>query len=66
MNWIVTSGEGVIGICVWFGAPIRQSMSGRSLARQWHVGVEHIHVRNHSGIVWSGGLLLRLPALVNV
>ena len=25
-----------------------------------------LHLRSHSGIVWSGGLLLRSPTLVSV
>ena len=34
MNWVMIVGEGTIGVCVLFGAPIRDSMFGRSLARQ--------------------------------
>ena len=35
MNWTVCVGEGVMGVmgvCVWFGAPIMHRMSGLSLA----------------------------------
>ena len=66
MNWVVIVGESVIGVCVWFGAPIRHSMSGRNLARQWHVGCEHVHSRSQFGIVCSCGLFLKLHALVSV
>ena len=32
MNWVVSVGEGNMGVCVWFGAPIMYRISGRSLA----------------------------------
>ena len=32
----------------------------------WHVVCGHVHLRSHSWIVYAGGLLCRLPALVNV
>ena len=32
MSWIVCVGEGVIGVCVWFGAPIMHRMFSLSLA----------------------------------
>ena len=32
-EWVVIVGEGAIGVCVWFGAPIRHYMPGWSLAR---------------------------------
>ena len=59
-------GEGAIGVCVWFGAPIMQRMSGLSLAWHWQANCEHVHLRSHSRIVCSGGLLLKVHALVNV
>jgi hypothetical protein len=66
MNWIVSLEEGAIGVCVWFGAPIMHSMSGLSLGWHWHVVCVHVHWRSQSGIVCSGGLLFKWPALVNV
>ena len=59
-------GEGDIGICVWFGAPILHRMSGLNLAWHWHVVCVHVHLRSHFGIVCSGGLFLRWLGLVNV
>ena len=32
MSWIVIVGDGVIGVCVWFEAPIMHRMYGLSLA----------------------------------
>ena len=32
MNWTVYLGEGDIGVCVWFGAPMMHNMFGISLA----------------------------------
>jgi hypothetical protein len=51
--------EGNIGICVWFGAPIMQNMSGHKLAWHWHAICEHVHLQSHFGIVCSDGSLLR-------
>ena len=48
-------GDGVMGVCVWFGAPIMHRMSDFSLARHWHVVYEHVHLSSQFGIVWSGG-----------
>ena len=50
MSWIVTVGEGDIGVCVWFGAPIMHKMSGLNLAWHWHVICEHVHLRSHMGL----------------
>ena len=66
MNWTMDMGEGDIGVCVWFEAPIIHRISGLSLAWHWQGVCVHVHLRSHSGIVYSGGLLLRCPALVNV
>ena len=66
MNWTVYLGDGVIGVCIWLGAPIMHSMFSLSLAWHWHICCGHVHVRSHSGTVWSGGWLFRLPALVKV
>ena len=64
MSWIVIAGEGVIGVCVQFTAPIMHRLFGLNLAWQWQAGCEHMHLRSHSGIVCSSGLLSRLFALV--
>jgi hypothetical protein len=61
----VSVGEGDIGVHVLF-APIMHKMSSLNLAWHWHDVCEHVHLRSQSRIVCSGGLLLRLPALVNV
>ena len=66
ISWVVSVGEGVICVCVWFGAPIMHKISGRSLAWHWHILCGHVHLRSQSRIVCLGGLLLRLHALVNV
>ena len=66
INWIVWLGDGSIGVCVWFGAPIMHIMSGLSLAWHWHFLSEHVLARSQSGTVSSGGWLLWLHALVNV
>ena len=66
MNWTVTLGEGVIGVCIWFRAPTMHRMYGLSLAWHWHVVCVHVHLRSHSGFVCSGGVLFRWHALVNV
>jgi hypothetical protein len=59
-------GDGVIGVCVWFGAPIMHRMYGLSLAWHWQGVCGHVHLSNQSRIVCFGGLLLILPALVSV
>ena len=59
-------GEGMIGVCVRFGAPIMHRMYGINLAWQGHASCEHVYLRSHYRIGWFGGLLLRLHALVNV
>ena len=59
-------GEGDIGVCVWFGALIILRISGLSLAWHWQDVCVHVHLRSHSGIVCTGGLLLRWHVLVNV
>jgi hypothetical protein len=66
MNWTVDVGEGDIGICVWFRAPIMHRISGFNVAWCWQSVCIHVHFRRHSGIVCSGGLLLRCRALVSV
>jgi len=66
MNCTVCECEGVIGIGVWFGAPIMQRMSGLSLAWHWHLVCVHVQFMSQSGTVLSWLLLLRLPAFVNV
>ena len=58
--------EGDNGVCVWCGAPIMHKIYGCSLAWHWHVICGHVHLRRRSGIVCSGGLSLRLFALVSV
>jgi hypothetical protein len=62
----VTVGEGAIGVWDWFGALIMHRMFGLSLAWQLQGGCGHLYVRSQSGIVWSKGWLLNLPALVSV
>ena len=49
---------------VQFAAPIMHRLSSLNLAWQWQAGCKHMHLRNHSGIVCSSGLLSRLFALV--
>ena len=55
MNWTVYLGDGVIGVCVWLGAPIMHSVSSLSLAWHWHIRCGHVHVRSHYGtcLVWG-------------
>jgi hypothetical protein len=62
----VSVGEGDIGVCVWFRGPIMHRMLGRILAWHWYIIWEHLHLKSRSWIVCSGGLFLRLHALVNV
>ena len=66
ISWVVIEGDGDIDVCVWFGTPIRHSMSSLSLARQQHVVCIHVHLCIHYGVVFLSGLLLKLPALVSV
>ena len=61
MSCNVVVGDGIMGVCVWLGAPIMHSMSGLSLARHWHG-----YLSIQFGIVWLGGLLLISPALASV
>ena len=57
MNWIVSVGEGDIGVCLWFGAPIVHKMSSLNIVWHWQVVCEHVHLWSQFGIVCSGGLL---------
>ena len=66
MNCTVLFGKGSIGVCVCLGAPRMHIMSGLNLSWHWHGFCVHIHLRSLSGIVWSWGWLVSLPALVNV
>ena len=59
-------GEGVIGVCVWLGAPIMHGMSGLNLAWQPHGICWHEHLKSQSGIVGTRILLLIFLALDNV
>ena len=34
MNWIMRLGEGLIGVCLWYGAPMMHIMSSLNLS--WH------------------------------
>jgi uncharacterized SAM-binding protein YcdF (DUF218 family) len=58
INCIVWLGEGSMGVGDWLWAPIMHNMSGFSLAWHWHFVCKHVHVRSHSGTVWSGGWLV--------
>ena len=55
-------GEGIIGVCVWFGAPIMHRIFGLSMVRSIFL----VHLMSQFGIVCLRGLLLRLFALVSV
>ena len=66
MNSTGSLEEGVIGICIWFGAPIMYRMSSLNLSWHWHVVCVHVQLRSHFGIVCWGGVLFRWHALVNV
>jgi hypothetical protein len=66
MSWTMVVGDGVMGVCVWFGAPIMYRTPSLSLARHWHGVCEHVHLNSQFGIVWSGGLLLIFLVLVSV
>ena len=46
MSWIVSVGEGDIGVCVWFKAPIMHRMYGRNLAWHQHIIWEHVHLKS--------------------
>ena len=66
MNWTVSARECDIGVCIWFGAPILHRISGLNFAWHWHVVCVHMHLKNQSRSVESGGLLLKLPSLVSM
>ena len=59
MNWTVILEEGVIGVCVWFGAPTMHMSYGLNLAWHWHVVCVYVHLRSLSKIVCSSGVLVR-------
>jgi hypothetical protein len=42
------------------------SMSGLSLALQWHRWVAHVHGSSHVGIVFSWGSSLYVPAFISM
>ena len=49
-----------------YGRPLTQSMSGLSLALQWHLRFSHVHGSSHGGTVFSCGLLLKVPAFIRI
>jgi hypothetical protein len=51
MSWIIVVGDGAMGVCMLFGAPIKQSMYGLSLTWHWQRVCGHVHLSNHFGIV---------------
>ena len=66
MNCIVIIGVGASGGGELYGWPKMQSMSGLSLALQWHRGVSHVHGSSHWGTVFSGGNSLYVPAFISI
>ena len=66
MNCIVWLGDGHMGSCIWFGAPITHRMSSLSLVWHWHGFWWHVHWSSQFGIVCSCGWLSRWHALVRV
>ena len=55
MNWLVCVGYGLIGVWLWFGAPIIHRMSNLSFIVHWHVSLEHEHGSSQSSMVDFGG-----------
>ncbi len=55
MNCMVISGVGVSGGGWLYGWPRMHSMSGLSLALQWHLWESHVHGSSHGGTVFSCG-----------
>ena len=53
INCMVISGVGVSGGGWLYGWPMMHSMSGLSLALQWHLWVPHVHGSSHVGTVFS-------------
>ena len=66
MNCIVRLLSGPIGRFAWYGNPLTHKRSGLNLALQWHLWFLHVQVNNHGGIVFSSGLLLKIPAFIRI
>ena len=64
MNCMVRSGVGVSGGGWLYGWPMMHSMSGLSLALQWHLWVSH--ESSHGGVVFSCGWPLCNPAFIDM
>jgi hypothetical protein len=55
-----------VGGLLWYGSPFTHSISGRNLALQVHLVVLHIQGRSQLGTIFSGELLLKVPAFMRV
>ena len=66
MNCIMRLLSRPIGRFVWYGNPLTHKRSGLNLALQWHLWFLHVQVNNHGGTVFSGGLLLKIPAFIRM
>ena len=45
--------EGVIGVCIWFGAPTMHRISRLNLACHWHVVSIHVNDRGELAITYK-------------
>ena len=56
----------VVGGSFWYGNPLTQRMSGRSLELQWHLYVPHVQGSSQLGTMFSWGVLLKVPTFMRV
>ena len=66
INCTVRLSVGCGGVVFWCGSSLMHRMSGLSLALQWHLCCPHVQGSSHVGIVFSCGLLLKVPAFMRI
>ena len=64
MNCIVRFSFGSVGGRDWYGSPFTHRRSSLNLALQRHLCWWHMQGSSHGGTVFSGGLLLYVPAFM--
>jgi hypothetical protein len=66
INCTVRLSVGCEGGMVWWGKPLIHRRSGLNQALQWHLCCLQVHGKSQVGIVFSCGLLLKVPAFISM
>ena len=66
INCMVRLGFMYVGGSLRYGRPLIQRMSSLNLELQWHLCVPHVQGSSQLGMVFSWGLLLKMPAFMRI